>query len=107
MGELENPWAIWLVALDGETVAGYLGIQYGPDGGDIMTIATAAAYRGRGVARTLISQGIEQLREKGLGYLTLEVRPSNTAAVGLYTALDFQPVGRGPGTIQSPQRMRC
>lgn len=102
LGELENPWAIWLVALDGETVAGYLGIQYGPDGGDIMTIATAAAYRGRGVARTLISQGIEQLREKGLGYLTLEVRPSNTAAVGLYTALDFQPVGRRPRYYTKP-----
>ena len=43
--ELQNQWAIWLVALEGDVLAGYLGVQYGPDGADIMTIATDPAFR--------------------------------------------------------------
>ena len=91
--DLDNPWAIWLVALEGETLAGYLGVQYGPDGGDILTIATAPDFRGKGVAKALISEMTEQLKRKNLQWLTLEVRPSNTSARGLYEKLGFRQVG--------------
>ncbi len=100
--ELSNPWAIWLVAREEEALAGYLGVQYGPDGGDILTIATAPHLRGRGVARELLEAMSRLLREKGLKWLTLEVRPSNGAALGLYTALGFRQVGRRPRYYRNP-----
>lgn len=100
--ELDNQWAIWLVALEGEALAGYLGVQYGPDGGDIMTIATAPQFRGQGVGTRLLTAMEQRLRDKRLQWLTLEVRPSNTAAVGLYTALGFQEVGRRKRYYKKP-----
>ena len=72
--ELENPYAIWLTALEGDTLAGYMGVQFGPDGGDIMTIATAPEFRGQGVGKGLIAAMTDRLRENGLRWLTLEVR---------------------------------
>ena len=101
-GELQNQWAIWLVALEGDALAGYLGVQYGPDGADIMTIATAPAFRGRGVGRAVIAEMAARLKTMGLQWLTLEVRPSNTAALGLYEAMGFQQVGRRPRYYRDP-----
>ena len=101
-GELQNQWAIWLVALEGDALAGYLGVHYGPDGADIMTIATAPAFRGRGVGRALIAEMAARLKTMGLQWLTLEVRPSNTAALGLYEAMGFQQVGRRPRYYRDP-----
>lgn len=101
-GELQNQWAIWLMALEGDTLAGYLGVQYGPDGGDIMTIATAPEFRGRGVGRALIAEMSARLKTMGLQWLTLEVRPSNEPALGLYEALGFRQVGRRPRYYRDP-----
>lgn len=55
ISELENPWAIWVTAMEDGTLAGYLGIQYGPDGADIMSIATSPDFRGKGVAKQLLN----------------------------------------------------
>lgn len=102
IGELDNPWAIWLTAMEGDTLMGYLGVQYGPDGGDIMSIATAPAARGKGTAKALLARMEELLREKELQWLTLEVRPSNQSALGLYTSQGFRQVGRRPRYYQKP-----
>jgi ribosomal-protein-alanine N-acetyltransferase len=101
--ELENPYSIWLVALEETELAGYLGVQFGPDGGDIMTIATDPAYRGQGVGRLLLTTMTGLLREKQLGYLTLEVRPSNEPALKLYEAFGFRQVGRRPNYYKNPR----
>lgn len=100
--ELQNPWALWYVAMEEEAVLGYIGIQYGPDGGDIMSIATAPEARGRGVGKALISAAVSVLKEKELNYLTLEVRPSNAPALGLYTAMGFSQVGRRKNYYRKP-----
>jgi ribosomal-protein-alanine acetyltransferase len=100
--ELDNPWAIWLVALEGETLLGYVGAQYGPDGGDIVTIATDPGHRGHGIGKALIGSLETLLREKQLRWLTLEVRPSNAPALGLYQSLGFQQVGRRPRYYKKP-----
>ena len=100
--ELTNEWAYWLTAVENGALAGYIGIQFGLDGGDIMTVATAPAFRGQGVAKALITRAVEFLKEKNLGYLTLEVRPSNLPAVGLYETLGFQEVGRRKRYYKDP-----
>jgi ribosomal-protein-alanine N-acetyltransferase len=101
--ELENPYSIWLVALEENALAGYLGVQFGPDGGDIMTIATDPAFRGKGVGRLLLKTMTGLLREKQLGWLTLEVRPSNEPALKLYESFGFRQVGRRPNYYKNPR----
>jgi ribosomal-protein-alanine N-acetyltransferase len=100
--ELDSQWSIWLTALDGAQLAGYIGVQFGPDGGDIMTIATEPDLRGQGVGTALVEAAAGLLRAKGLQWLTLEVRPSNAAALGLYRALGFREVGRRPRYYKKP-----
>ena len=100
--ELNNEWALWFVAMEGETLLGYIGVQWGLDGGDIMTIATAPEYRGKGIARKLIETVLTIFQEKSLQYLTLEVRPSNTSALKLYEALGFREVGRRKKYYREP-----
>ena len=100
--ELEHEWALWYVAMEGEKLMGYIGVQYGLDGGDIMSIATDPAFRGQGVGKKLISAMTEILKQKELGYLTLEVRPSNEPALGLYRSMGFQEVGRRKKHYQEP-----
>jgi ribosomal-protein-alanine N-acetyltransferase len=102
-GELENPYSIWLVVLEENALAGYLGVQFGPDGGDIMTIATDPAFRGKGIGRLLLNTMVQQRQEKGLDWLTLEVRPSNAPALKLYEALGFRQVGKRPNYYKNPR----
>lgn len=100
--ELTNPWAFWLTAMEGENLLGYIGIQFGLDGGDIMTIATNPEYRGRGIGKRLVEAAVELLKGKSLGYLTLEVRPSNLPAIALYESLGFREVGRRKKYYRDP-----
>ena len=102
VSELQNPWAIWITAMENSQLAGYLGIQYGPDGADIMSIATSPDFRGKGIARQLLSHMERLLIAKQLKWITLEVRPSNASALALYTTQGFQQVGRRPKYYQKP-----
>lgn len=92
--ELNNPLSCWLVALEGETVAGYVGSQTVLDGTDMMNIAVRADFRRQGIATALVLALIRRLKEKGSRRLTLEVRASNESAQALYAQLGFAQVGR-------------
>jgi ribosomal-protein-alanine N-acetyltransferase len=88
--ELTNPLAIFLVAkLDGE-VAGYAGMHHVLDEGYIANIAVGERHRGRGVASALLDAFLEYARENKMALLTLEVRPSNKAALALYDKYGFR-----------------
>ena len=101
--ELHNPLSLWLVALDGDTVAGYVGSQSVLDGADMMNIAVHPDYRRQGIARALINGLVAALVDKGVGSLVLEVRVSNVPAIALYEQLGFQQVGRRPNYYRNPK----
>ena len=101
--ELENPLSCWLVALDGETVAGYVGSQTVMDETDMMNIAVSPASRRQGVARALIEALVSALRERGSKQLTLEVRASNGPARQLYESLGFLQVGLRKNYYRNPK----
>ena len=101
--ELDNPLSLWIVATDGETVAGYVGSQTVMDETDMMNVAVHPDYRRKGIARTMILGLIESLREKGSHCLTLEVRASNEAAIALYQSLGFSLAGRRPKYYRNPR----
>ena len=102
-GELSNELSLWLVALDGDEVVGYVGSQSVMGEADVMNIAVSPQYRRRGIAETLIHELVSLLKEKEVCSLTLEVRASNDAAKSMYDKLGFRQVGRRPGYYVRPK----
>ena len=101
--ELSNPLSYWLVALDGDRVAGYVGSQSVLGESDMMNVAVDPDYRRQGIAEQLVTELIAALKERGNYQLTLEVRASNTPAQKLYEKLGFVSVGKRPRYYQNPK----
>ena len=94
--ELENQCAAFLTALDAVTgkVVGYAGLLVVADEGYITNVAVLPEYRRRGVAARLLQVFCDFAAGQKLAFLTLEVRPSNEAAIALYTGFGFTERGR-------------
>ena len=101
--ELSNPLSYWLVALDGDRVAGYVGSQSVLGESDMMNVAVDPDYRRQGIAEQLVTELIAALKDRGNYQLTLEVRASNTPAQKLYEKLGFVSVGKRPRYYQNPK----
>ena len=101
--ELENKLALWLVALDGDTLAGYIGSQTVIDETDMMNVAVHPSYRRKGIAGELVNALVDALKMRQSHSLTLEVRASNDPAIGLYQKLGFAQVGRRPNYYRNPK----
>jgi len=92
----ENKLAHYLVLeIDGQIV-GYGGTWYIMDEGHITNIAIDPQYRKQGLGRLLVKAMVEQALDHGLGHMTLEVRVSNQAAIGLYEKMHFKSEGVRP-----------
>ncbi len=94
--ELDNQCAAFLVAVEPETekVIGYAGLLVAADEGYITNVAVDPSRRRQGVAQQLLQVFDSFARGSRLAFLTLEVRPSNAAAVALYEGFGFRQVGR-------------
>ena len=101
--ELKNPLSLWLVALEGDTVAGYVGSQSVLGESDMMNIAVHPDFRRQGLAEKLVEALTEALKQKGNHCLTLEVRASNAPAIALYDKTGFAEIGRRKNYYRSPK----
>lgn len=91
-----NEDTVYLLALIGERVIGYVGCWISYEEGQITNVAILPEFRGHGVATRLFGEVIELVKAKGVTAMTLEVRPSNTPALALYAHYGFQAAGRRP-----------
>lgn len=101
-GELDNPLSDWLVAVDGDTLAGYVGAQTAGGESDIMNVAVAPEYRRQGIARRLMSEMERALQKREPEAISLEVRVSNHPAIALYESLGYRQVGLRPRYYYRP-----
>ncbi len=101
--ELQNPLSLWLVAVDGQTVVGYIGSQSVQSESDMMNVAVHPDYRRQGIAEALVELLILELSEKGSHALMLEVRVSNDPAIALYEKLGFRQVGLRKNYYRNPR----
>ena len=84
-------------------VVGYAGLLVVADEGYITNVAVFPEYRRRGVAAQLLSVFENFARGNRLAFLTLEVRPSNTAAIALYESFGFRQAGRRKNYYDLPK----
>ena len=101
--ELDNKWALWLVALEGDTVVGYIGSQTAVDETDVMNVAVHPDHRRQGIAEALIEKLVLELKARGSHALMLEVRASNAPAISLYEKLGFLQVGLRKNYYRNPK----
>ena len=94
--ELDNQCAAFLVAVEPETekAVGYAGLLVVADEGYMTNVAVDPSCRRQGVAAQLLQVFDNFAKGNHLAFLTLEVRPSNAAAIALYEGFGFREVGR-------------
>lgn len=59
----------------------------------INNIALHPDFRRKGIGEAVLRKVLTQVQREGVRYITLEVRPSNLAALALYKKLEFKVLG--------------
>lgn len=99
---MERDDTVFLVALEDEDVAGYIGCYCIAGAGEITNVAVKASHRRKGIGGKLL----QKLYEEGAGLDTreyfLEVRESNEAAIGLYLSQGFVKEGIRKNFYEKP-----
>ena len=101
--ELESENNLFLAALEGETVVGYVGCQTVLDEGYITNVAVSPLQRRKGIAAKLLAELRAQAEEKELSFVTLEVRASYVPAIALYEGAGYVPVGTRRNFYSAPK----
>lgn len=99
---LTEPNAFGVVCYDGETAASYGGMICVLDEGQITNIATLPEFRRRGHAEKTLSAMLDEAKNRGLAFVTLEVRESNAPAIALYERNGFSIMGKRPNFYRKP-----
>jgi ribosomal-protein-alanine N-acetyltransferase len=87
-------------AMAGRTLEGFIVSRIVAGEAEILSVAVAAARRGRGIARALLTLHLRRLAGLGARAVFLEVDENNEPAQRLYQRAGFREVGRRPGYYQ-------
>lgn len=75
---------------DGQEIISYIICRYQNNTCHVLNLCVAPAQQGKGYGRYLLQQVIDSLANSVIDSITLEVRPSNLAAIHLYQKMGFQ-----------------
>lgn len=98
----QNKNAEYIVGLLGEKIIAYAGAWIAFDEAEIMNIAVDENFRRQGVGKKIFAELLKNCIERGANAVTLEVRPSNTAAIRLYESFGLKSVGRRKNYYDKP-----
>jgi ribosomal protein S18 acetylase RimI-like enzyme len=92
-GKYAQPGGVVLIAWDGDEPAGAVAYRmYEPGVCEMKRLYVRDAFRGRGIARELANELIEDARARGYRTMLLDTLGSMQAARALYRDLGFAPV---------------
>lgn len=103
--EASHSDAYYLIARDADRdnlIVAYAGCWVLANEGHITNVAVDPDYQGQGLGRRLMNELTSRVKALGVDSMTLEVRPSNTVAINLYTSLGFRSVGQRPKYYTNP-----
>lgn len=105
LGEIQNtPVSFPLVVVQKplNKVIGYIIYWHIREDVQVNNIAVHPDFRGNGIGEALMRHVIEKVRKSGATFMTLEVRPSNAAAVTMYKKLGFEILGSRKNYYTNP-----
>ena len=82
----------WVLEID-KRVVGYLVLGLQADECHILNLCVARKHQRHGHGRKLLEYGMREAKKRGVAIAYLEVRRSNSRAIGLYTKLHFRMIG--------------
>lgn len=100
---IKNENHIYIVAEEGNEIAGYCGLWMVAGEGQINNVAVREDFRQKGVGYGMLRYLLELGREKNQDAFTLEVRVGNEAAIRLYEKLGFRSLGIRRGFYEKPK----
>jgi [ribosomal protein S18]-alanine N-acetyltransferase len=83
-------------------IIGYGVMSLGAGEAHILNVCVRDEFRTVGFGRRLLEHLLERAAAAGVGEAFLEVRPSNLAAIRLYSQLGFEQIGIRRGYYQAP-----
>jgi len=94
LNELSNNLSVYFGAFDDKNnLLGYGGCWVIIEEAHITNVAVLPDFRRQNIGETILNSIIKHCYENGVKYLTLEVRVSNIAAIGLYEKYGFKSLG--------------
>ncbi|MHA2069357.1 MAG: GNAT family N-acetyltransferase, partial [Candidatus Thorarchaeota archaeon] len=81
-----------LCVLDKDRVTGFLVVRLEDGKPHVGPVGVHPDYRGKGIARTLLSEGLEAIRNQGFRKVALEMDILNTPAMNLYKQFGFESI---------------
>ena len=84
-------------AEDKALLVAYISFYHSPDELEILNLAVAPEWRGRGCGRRLLRLVLRMAAKMGIGQAVLEVRSGNAPALALYKGQGFTQLGRRRG----------
>ena len=89
-----NDYIVLVAENDCGSVVSFVSAMVSVDACDIIMVATTKEYRKMGFAQELFSELKNELKNKNISSIFLEVRQNNDNAIGLYKKLGFVEIGR-------------
>lgn len=102
--ELENPRCHYFVMLKGIQPVAYIGYWQILEEAHIITLAVQPEYRKLYLAQALLCHMLEDCLERGVQWVTLEVKATNIPAQKLYEKFGFTVKGRRKNYYQAEKQ---
>ena len=98
-----NDSTVFFIAKESGEAVGYAGMYTVLDEGYVTNIGVLPNHRKKGIGKALTQRLIDYSISQKLSFLSLEVRVSNSVAIGLYTTLGFKEVGKRKNFYSNPK----
>lgn len=89
---LYNDMSHYFIALKDALRVGYIGFWITEPNAELLNVYVQEDYRNNNIGKSLIKAMIEYCKQANVVSITLEVRPSNNAALHVYESFDFKQV---------------
>jgi len=102
LNELYREDSFFITAVENKMVLGFAILRQAADEGELLQIAVAGTARRRGIAGALMDALLRFAEEASIITIHLEVRRSNSAAIGLYKKYAFKTIRYRKNYYDSP-----
>ena len=90
--EISHPLSVSVMEQRGGSVVAFAVGRVIADEAELMKIATLEKYRRQGIARLMLTELLDKMRDKGALTCYLEAASKNAAAISLYKSMGFEEI---------------